>query len=424
MRAGDLDEKARNSLLSSMTDEVADLVLEDNRLQALALSIAQTGGDTSAASLIRVIEMLEDRGELDRHNEGLGSNESYVRRAAEGQGLTRPELAVLLSSAKLALQDAIENCDLADDDLMTDLLLTAFPEPMRDDYRERILNHRLRRELVATRIANLMVNRLGITTPFEIAEEEGAGLSQVAAAFIAAMHLFELEEVWQRLDDAKMNEDARLTLFKRSADALRGQIADVLRAGGGDVCPSQIVDRLAKPVAALSSDTDELLAAQTRQHSAQMRADFPTAGAPEKEAAMVAHLFDLDGAAGIASLAVDVEIEPRVLTNAFTLLGSRLGLDWAQGTAAMMNPSDPWERLLVAGLARDFQQMRLEFLRRLARRKNAREDLTAASEEWLNSHAEAVQQFGSMIARAQSNAPVAPAVLAQIASQARNLLQR
>ena len=47
-----------------------------------------------------------------------------------------------------------------------------------------------------------------------------------------------------------------------------------------------------------------------------------------------------------------------------------------------MSPSDVWDRLLVSGLARDFQQMRLDFLRRLMQRKAGKEDPLRAVEEW------------------------------------------
>ena len=127
---------------------------------------------------------------------------------------------------------------------------------------------------------------------------------------------------------------------------------------------------------------------------------------------------------GLAALSRDAEIGARDLTSAFTDLGQRLGLDWAQSTAAMMNPSDVWERLLVAGLSREFQQMRLEFLRRLSRRKGAKEDPAGAVANWSEEHAAAIKQFRGMIGRAQGQSPVAPAMLAQIASQARNLLGR
>ncbi|MFN7177914.1 MAG: NAD-glutamate dehydrogenase domain-containing protein, partial [Thermaurantiacus sp.] len=96
-RSGKLSPKKRNALLESMTDEVGQIVLEDNRLQALALSIAEAGGAAATASHLHLIERLEELGGLDRRTEGLADDETLLRRAADGKGLMRPELAVLLS---------------------------------------------------------------------------------------------------------------------------------------------------------------------------------------------------------------------------------------------------------------------------------------------------------------------------------------
>ena len=422
-RSGKLTEKKRNTLLAEMTDEVADLVLEDNRLQALALSIAERGGAKATGSQLRLMESLEDRGALDRKTEGLADNETLSRRAADGIGLTRPELAVLLSSTKLVLQDAIEATSLPDDSSVHGLLLNYFPAPMRKKYKAQIEGHQLRREIVATKLANLVINRLGIVHPFELAEEEGVGLADVTASFVAAENLFGIGELWEKLETTPMPEKARLMLFDNVAAVMRSQMADLLRAGASISPPSEMIERLKERVVQLS-DTSGLLAVESQQQSAKLRAQFTDAGAPEKLAAEVAHLFDMDGAIGLASLARNAEMEPRALTEAFSELGERLGLDWAQGTAALMNPSDVWERLLVAGLARDFQQMRLDFLRRLSRRKGAKDDPLAAVETWAAEHQAAIRQFRAMIGRAQSQAAVAPAMLAQIASQARNLLGR
>nr|WP_229658648.1 NAD-glutamate dehydrogenase domain-containing protein [Tsuneonella deserti] len=423
-REGELTEPKRIKLLEAMTDEVAQLVLEDNRLQALALSIASRGGATAVGSHTRLIEALEDRGALDRKTEGLAEGDALARRASDGIGLTRPELAVLLSSVKLVLQSSIEASPLAEDPLLEDTLLAAFPEPMRGPYRKQILGHRLRTEIVATKLANRMVNRLGLVHPFELAEEEGAGLASVAGAFVAAERLFGAPALWSALETAAMPETARLMLFERMAAAMRGQMADLLRAGGSACEPSRLVDELAGGVEELSAAADRLLAPESRQQSARLKAMFVEAGAPEPLAAQVAHLFDIDGVVGLAGLAGHAGIAPMALTGAFTRLGERLGLDWAQGTAKLMNPSDVWERLLVAGLARDFQQMRLDFLRRLSRRKDGKTDPAATVDAWTDEHRDEIRQFRSMIGRAQGQSPVAPAMLAQIASQARNLLGR
>ncbi len=423
-REGKISAKARNTLLEAMTDEVAAIVLEDNRLQALALSVAESGKARSVASHLRLIETLEDMDALDRKTEGLADHETLLRRASDGIGLTRPELAVLLSSAKLVLQDAIEASPVPDDPAMEDKLIAGFPAPMQAKFAKQIREHRLRRELIATELANRLVNRIGLVHPFQLAEEEGVQLSQVAAAFVAAEKLFDLESLWRELDEAPMGETARLMLFERQAAAATNLMSDILRTTAGQVRPEELHSDLGKGVGILSDSLDELLTTEWRKHSSAMLESFVAAGAPEKLAGKVTRLFELDGSVGLARLAAETGIAPKQLTRAFTSIGARLGIDWAQGTAALMNSSDVWERLLVAGLARDFQQMRIEFLRRIMRRKSGKSAPEETVEEWAVRNDPAIRQFRAMIGRAQSHSTVAPAMLAQIASQARNLLER
>lgn len=421
---GKLPEPERRKLLAAMTGEVAELVLEDNRLQALALSVAQAGGPTATPSQVRLIETLEDLGQLDRKTEGLAAGDLLLRRAAEGQGLTRPELAVLLSSSKLALQADLELGTLADDPATEDLLLADFPVQMRERFASYLRQHRLRREIVATCLANRMVNRLGPVLPFELAEEEGATLEQVARAFLAATSLLGAEALWQAIDAGKMPEAARLALFSDMALALRGHMADAVRSGMAREGVAALAETIKAHVQTLSGELDGSLGEEARGQAQAIAARLVALGAPTRLAEQVAHLFALDGAIGIATLARDSGVAPLALVRAFVAVGELLGIDWAQGQAAVASPQDPWERLLVAGLARDFQQMRADLLRHLAAESTGRADIAALVDDWAATHDAEIRRFRQMVDRAREKAPVAPAALAQIASQARGLLQR
>ena len=219
------------------------------------------------ASQRHLVETLEAGGNLDRRTEGLADDQTLQRRAADGQGLTRPELAVLLSSSKLVLQDAVERGGLAADTLLEDTLFEAFPEPMRKKFKAQIAGHQLRREIIATKLANRIVNRLGMIHPFELSEEEGAELCEVAAAFVAVEELFGLPDLWDTVDVADMPEKARLMMFDRIAAATGNLMSDVLRTSGGKVDPSALVAEIGKGVAKLSDATGELLSAESRQQS-------------------------------------------------------------------------------------------------------------------------------------------------------------
>lgn len=418
--AGRLDEAGRVALLVSMTEDVAALVLEDNRLQALALSVAEAAGAEGVAPAIRLIETLEETGQLDRATEGLADNDALLRRAMGGVGLTRSELAVLLASAKLAVQAALEASPVPDDPGLADELIAAFPPAMRETFAADIAHHRLRREIIATRLANRLINRLGPLHPFELADEAGAGLAEVTASFLAAEALFGLEPLWARIEAEAMPEAARLALIATVARALRTHMADLLRIGGAMVAPFTAAAELAPGVHEIAQAAGELLRAEGSAHSARMLAELTAAGAPVALAADVTRVADLDGAVGLAELARERGEPVVALTDAFTALGAALGLDWAQTVAATMAPADPWERLLAAGLARDFQTMRLDFLRTLAF-TGAPE---AAVETWLTAHEGGVRRLRAMVDRARLATAPRAAMLAQIGAQARNLLTK
>ncbi|MES2068067.1 MAG: NAD-glutamate dehydrogenase domain-containing protein [Pseudomonadota bacterium] len=422
MIEGRLGYDKRNTFLAGMTDDVAHLVLEDNRLQTLALSIAESDGARDVPSYVRLIEIFEAGGSLDRAVEGLAGNDDLLRRAAEGRGLTRPELAVLLATAKLALQASIEKAGLGlDPELLPDLH-AAFPPAMRKKFGAAIDQHRLRGEIVATKLANRIVNRMGVLYPFELAEEEGAAMSDIAAMFVVAERLFDLPTLWREIETAAMPENARIALFDEVAVATRSQIADLLRVTRSGTGPGAALARLSKGIAQLDKQTKALLLEEASAQSARIAVTLETAGAPKKLVQKVVRLFELDGAVGLADLGERLGLNETVLTRAFTRLGQALGLDWAQAHAARISSSDPWERLLIAGLARDFQQLRLEFLGRGASGSDA--DPQALVETWLADNAGRVGQFKAVVDRARMAPAPNAAMLAQIAGQARVLLGR
>jgi glutamate dehydrogenase len=290
---------------------------------------------------------------------------------------------------------------------------------MQRDFATAIDEHRLRPQIVATKLANRIVNRMGILIPFQLAEEEGEAVADIAAMFVVAERLFGLDALWTDIERADIGEGARIALFNEVAVATRSHIADLLRATAPGTLPGTVLDQLGKGIAQLESQTASLLLEEASAQSARIAAQLQAAGAPADLAQRVVRLFDLDGAVGLAALGERMRLDEIELTRAFTHLGQALGLDWAQAAAARIKSSDPWEQLLLAGLARDFQQQRLEFLAR-----NGASDPRGAVTDWLATNAARIGQFKLVIDRARHAAQPNAAMLAQIAGQARVLLGR
>ena len=415
---GALTPDARNALLVRMTGDVAALVLEDNRLQALGLSIAEAGGAADLAPYVRLIDAFAKHGRLNRKVEGLASDQELMRRSQDGNGMTRPELAVLLATAKLALQEAIQHCPLADDPVMRRDLLAAFPAEMRSDHGDAIAHHQLRREIVATKLANRIINRLGVLLPFGLIDEEGCPPPDVANAFVVAEALFGLPELWRAVDEGAMTEQARILLFRRLAGAITGHVGDLCRASTSDLTPSEAIARLQPGIESLRERLGDLITASAARQRETAHAELIALGVPRELARALTRIEHMGGAIGIADMARKRGNDAVDVAHAFTGISAALGLDWLQAAAAAVTPTDPWERLLIAGVARDIQQMRFEFLDRAGETA-----LDAHLRHWLERHAEAVAQFRDLLARAQMSPPGA-AMIAEVAGRARALLNR
>jgi glutamate dehydrogenase len=319
----------------------------------------------------------------------------------------------------MALQAALEAGKITEDQTLNPELLSAFPKLMQERHGEAILQHRLRREIIATKVANRFVNRVGIIAPFALIEEEGASLGQAAATFVAAERLFDMQDLWDQLDTIDVPEQVRLELMAQAANGLQLHIADLLRSTSAATKIEEMVAAVGPGLKQLDEALGGLLRDEARAQSASMHSRLTGLGAPGPITARIVRLFELNGAIGIATLGQKLGTDVITLTRAYTKLGEALGLDWAQVAANRFTSRDQWERLLTAGLARDFEQLRLDFLER--RRSD---DPKATVDRWVVQQGPRIDQFRRTVDRART-APVTTApMLAQIATQARVLLAR
>ncbi|HEX9227475.1 MAG TPA: NAD-glutamate dehydrogenase [Arthrobacter sp.] len=191
--AGKLDPAERSEFLASMTDEVGRLVLEDNIDQNILLLNDRMRVSEWSPSYERLMDWLEKHAGLKRDLEALPTTETLHERLEQGQGLTSPELSVLAAYAKIELASALRDSDLADDPWFRDTLRAYFPQQLRDRFDADLDTHPLRREIIATVVANDMINMGGITFAFRAMEETSATEAAVAKAFVALREVYELD---------------------------------------------------------------------------------------------------------------------------------------------------------------------------------------------------------------------------------------
>ncbi len=194
----------RNELLSALTDAVAERVLGESYAQALALSLERRQASGLLDLHARLIDDLYRRGVLDRELEELRGEQRIRELKAANEGLTGPELSVLLAHAKITLNSDLLESDLPEDEYLRDELVDSFPASLRDRFRPHMRNHRVRREIITTDLANSIVDRQGTTFVSRVAEETGADTAHIARAYAVAVAVFEMRRFWrevQALDD-------------------------------------------------------------------------------------------------------------------------------------------------------------------------------------------------------------------------------
>ncbi|MBA2346264.1 MAG: NAD-glutamate dehydrogenase, partial [Rubrobacter sp.] len=199
IESGDMTTKQRNELLASMTDEVGHLVLRDNYEQTRAISNASALAHPMVDVHVRYIRALEQSGALNRELEFLPSDETLAERRSEGRGLTAPEFSILLSYTKISLYRDVLASDLPEDPYLVAELEHYFPEPLRERFRDRMPEHRLRREILATSVVNELVNEGGPSFAFRLGEETGAEPADIARAFMAARETFDARRLWKEI---------------------------------------------------------------------------------------------------------------------------------------------------------------------------------------------------------------------------------
>jgi glutamate dehydrogenase len=200
LKRGELQQSKRSDLLESMTDEVAESVLTHNYHQTQAISLAEDDALERGAEYRRFINYLEHQGSLQRALEFIPSDEELIERQGKGQGLTRPELSVLISYAKADLKEQLADADIVDEPSVKALCAHAFPSPLRHSFPEAIERHRLRPQIIATQLANQLVNRQGFTFVQRLRDATGADTAQVARAYRVARDIEQAPAGWQALE--------------------------------------------------------------------------------------------------------------------------------------------------------------------------------------------------------------------------------
>ncbi len=342
---GKVQAQDRTNLLLSMTDEVGELVLIDNKDQNDLLGTSRA----NAASLLpvhaRQIKDLEaDRG-LHRELEALPSEKEIRRRAEAGIGLTSPELATLMAHVKLDLKDRLIASDLPDQEVFAARLPRYFPTALRDGFGHEIRSHQLRREIVTTMLVNDVVDAAGISYVYRVMEDVGVGPIDAVRSYVATDAIFRIEEVWRdiRATDVAVNVSDRLTLDLRRQIDRAGRW--LLNYRPQPLAVGAEINRFAKKVTELTPRMREWLRGDDRAIVEKETGQFSSHGVPEDLAYIVASGLYQYSLLDIIDIADIADREPAEVADTYFALMEYLGTDGLLTSVSGLPRDDRWHSL-------------------------------------------------------------------------------
>jgi glutamate dehydrogenase len=402
---GDLTEKHRNALLVEMTDSVADLVLRNNYRQVQAISMAQFQAVQRGGEYQRFIRSFEEAGRLNRELEFLPSDEELLDRKLQGQALTRPELSVLISYSKAVLKEQLIDSDLGNDPFLALAVESAFPQRLVDEYGAEIREHRLHREIMATQLANDIVNRMGMSFIQRQQTATGAAVADVARAYISAMEIYGIRDLWQQIEalDHQVSSAVQLEMMLSVIRLVKRATRWFLRNRRHQLAPTDCIAGFTEGLEQLREAYPTMLRGRAADQFQALYDHFVAEGVDEELAKSVAAADHAYTALGIIQATGEIDAPLIEVAGLYFFMGERLELDWFSALILSSKIENEWQ-----ALARDTYLEDLEWQQRtltIGALRHMCEDLNLLKciNVWEKKEARLVQRWRQMLAELHSS---------------------
>ena len=387
----------RNKLLETMTDEVSDLVLRDNYLQTQSMTIVKAQDESLLDIQARFIRSLERSGRLDREVEFLPDDEALSDMERNNQGLTRPEIAIVMPYAKLWMYDEILASDLPDAKELKQDLVDYFPTPLRKKYRSEIDQHRLRREIIATVITNSMINRVGGTFVTNLMEKSGSSPIDIARAYIAVRDAFSLESIWADIEslDNVVSADTQVTLLLDVNQLIERATLWLLRHSAQPIDIGKSVQEFKSGIQALSDSMDKITPKAVAERVDYRVNRYERAGIPKVLAKRAAYLLLLVSALDIIRTSNACKMSQRETAKLYFRVGEEFGLGWLRYCAEKLPTDNHWQKLAAAAMIEELYSHQRSITLRIVKSGKGQGDLL---ESWKKANGSVVKQTAQMLA--------------------------
>ena len=402
VKNGDMTSKQRNQLLSTMTDEVADLVLRNNYRQTLAISMAEYEVPRRLTEYRRFINYLESKGRLDRKLEYLPTDEAIGERQGQYIPLTRPELSVLICYAKVMLKEGLAASEIAEDAYIAQEVKTAFPVRVSKKYAGPLNNHRLKREIIATQLANDMINNLGITAGHRLLETTGASIDDIARAYVVSRDVFQFESFQAYIGslDNRVPAEFQYELMSNMIRRVRRGTRWLLRNHRAGLQPAREVATFREGLVEIQNLTGELIQGVAREEWEGRRDHLIAHHVIDEWATPLSMPANLFSGLSIVHASASAGKPLRTVGEIFYRLLEDLSLSWFATQISEVRVETYWQAIAREGFIDDLEAQLRKITITLAR-TSADESLDDLISRWSAQHVQMISRWRAMVSEVQ-----------------------
>ncbi len=391
---GEMTMDQRNDLLVEMTDAVGERVLYGSYTQTQAMSLAMAQAAPMVDVHARLIRHLEQVAALKREIEFLPSDEAIGERKVEHRGLVAPEMAVVMAYCKIHLYAALLESDLPEDPYLHNDLERYFPSPLPERYSERMGGHRLRREIIATVVANQLVDRNGTTFAFRLEEETGAPPSMLARGYAVAREVFGMRSFWEQVEslDNEIEAQIQLEMLIEGRRLVERATRWLVRANPRGIDIEATARRYASGVKLLDGALPEVLDGSDRESFNERVSQLGEAGVPRELTDRVAAMPRMLPVFDIIEVANATGRDPEAVMATYFALGGRIVLTWLRDRIIELPRANRWQALSRAAMRDDLFSLHRDLTQQVLETGGEDADAKEAIEVWRQRNEVAVER--------------------------------
>jgi glutamate dehydrogenase len=410
--AGDMTEKQRNSLLASMADEVAKLVLQDNYHQNNTISLASFTSSRDLSLYQQFTDALEKANKLNRSLEFLPDDKTILERRSAGIGLTRPELAILFAYSKIVLKEQIKKSALVRDPYLALYLKDAFPAQLSRRYESQMQDHYLAKEIISTQLTNRLVSEMGITFAYQMQDEASVSVSALVRSYIVGTNIFKLDELLAEIDtlDYQVEASVQYQMKEEAIRLVRRSVRWLLRNRRTKLDIAATVAHFTQDIAALYRRLPKLVLGADKEAMDNRQRDLIERGVPAPIALKVASTTPIFHALNIIEAATTYQEEVFRVAKIYFMLADRLELFWIRERINVFPIDNRWGILARTAYKGDLDWIQRELTVRVLLDTKSR-SIPGKIKEWWTKHESQIQRWQTILTEMRSADPKDFAIL-------------